>query len=701
MNLREELEKKDLKLEKEEEKEREIRRLQNVFLEYLKGNKVDKKDEELILDELQRCVDQHDYSDSIFKLSLVRCFLQSDYKRWLSIQIKAGHITEQENIYGQKVLDELKEVRSFPKSIKLLFYEILDYKREIDFLPNFNSYNEILLKNNLPALDENYSIKDLEMSIINLINQKKPKFFYENQDIGEIFDSKKFAKGIDFDILFYKKDKDYCLFKDGYLINSWEKILYARYLINTSDNGIVFSKEVGDINGHYIKEGYNIKFLEMKGKTFYDNYKILYDENSDIDTCLKKFKKDKKYLCDISRKKLEKFTCSLIEKISNFKSENYKEAQDLIDEECKNNSIKAFILKLRPYSIIIIDDGFFALIHVYLKPDKVFYGYFTDTDYFSLDIETTKESVDLSPLMYNPKTGGDASVVGRTIVGHLLGGTVGGLIGAMSAIEKNNRIEATRQRLAQTPLIHNYTKKEFILFMYLKCTLGSEDPKNAVNGIMLTTYNQEIVDKLLATLSIATSAETLTLTKYIKKYFEEKGDIEYDEKLINDFVKSEIEKDRKKFIDNYWKTHSKEKKELDDKLNKLKQEETDLKNELSKLEKDNKKTIDKIKEKYNINYEEEKEIKIINKEISHLKEQLSTLGLFAFSKKSEIKNNISSLEDKLEELNKKLSIKRNNSDKEMKKEIKLLDKDKNEIEELLNNNLLEQDKINSKLNLED
>ena len=53
MNLREELGKQDLELEKE----KTTQRLQNVFLEYLKGNKIAKKDEELILDELQRYVD--------------------------------------------------------------------------------------------------------------------------------------------------------------------------------------------------------------------------------------------------------------------------------------------------------------------------------------------------------------------------------------------------------------------------------------------------------------------------------------------------------------------------------------------------------------------------------------------------------------------------------------------------------------------
>lgn len=696
MNLREELEKKDLKLEKEEEKEREIRRLQNVFLEYLKGNKVDKKDEELILDELQRCVDQHDYSDSIFKLSLVRCFLQSDYKRWLSIQFKAGHITEQENIYGQKVLDELKEVRSFPKSIKLLFYEILDYKREIDFLPNFNSYNEILLKNNLPALDENYSIKDLEMSIINLINQKKPKFFYENQDIGEIFDSKKFANGIDFTVLFYKKNKNYYLLENEKefkieLVFGWEKMLYVRYCLDNNDKGIIYKMQLGKT---YKVEDY----ANMLGIKYSKDF--IYDENIDIDKCLGEMEKEQKLLFDISKKKLEKFTNLLIGKLSNIKMEDCKEIQDLIDSETKNSSIKVFVISVSPKNIIVIDDCFFAHLCGRLKPENWFYGYFSAEDYFEFWTSTSSETVDLSPLMSVPKTGGDASVVGRTVVGSLLGGTVGGLVGAMSAVEKNNRIEAESRELAQTNLTRTYTKKDYYLTMNMICEVYSKKILGTKYHNILHIYNSEIINDLLATLQVATSDDTLNSTKYIKKYFEENGDVEYNNELINEYINKEVEKERKKTLDNYWKTHLKEKKELDDKLNKLKQEETDLKNELSKLEKDNKKTIDKIKEKYNINYEEEKEIKIINKEISHLKEQLSTLGLFAFSKKSEIKNNISSLEDKLEELNKKLSIKRNNSDKEMKKEIKLLDKDKNEIEELLNNNLLEQDKINSKLNLE-
>ena len=210
----------------------------------------------------------------------------------------------------------------------------------------------------------------------------------------------------------------------------------------------------------------------------------------------------------------------------------------------------------------------------------------------------------------------------------------------------------------------------------------------------------EIINDLLATLQVATSDDTLNSTKYIKKYFEENGDVEYNNELINEYINKEVEKERKKTLDNYWKEHPKEKKELEDKLKKLRTEEINLRSEISNIEKKNEKAIEKIKEKYNIKYEEEQKLDMINKKIDDLKEQLPKLGLFAFSKKSEIKNNINLLEDKLNELNKTLNSKKSEINKKIEKEIELLNKEKEKKVDILNDNLDKQKEIKFQLNIE-
>lgn len=380
--------------------------------------------------------------------------------------------------------------------------------------------------------------------------------------------------------------------------------------------------------------------------------------------------------------------------------EDCKEVQELVDTETKNSSIKVFVISVSPKDIIVIDDCFFAHLCGHLKPENWFYGYFSAEDYFRFWTRTSSETVDLSPLMSVPKTGGDASVVGRTVVGSLLGGTVGGLVGAMSAVEKNNRIEAESRQLAQTNLTRTYTKEEYYLTMEMICEVYSQKIQGSKCYNILHFHNSEIINDLLATLQVATSDDTLNLTKYIKKYFEENGDVEYNNELINEYINKEVEKERKKTLDNYWKEHPKEKKEFEDKLNKLRSEEINLRNEISNIERENEKTIKKIKEKYNIKYEEEQKLDMIDKKIDDLKEQLAKLGLFAFSKKSEIKNNINALEDKVNELKNTLNSKKSEINKKIEKEIELLNKEKEKKVDILKKNLDKQKEIKFQLNIE-
>lgn len=680
MNLREELGKQDLELEKEDT----TQWLQNVFLEYLKGNKIAKKDEELILDELQRCINQKNYEDSIFKDYLLVC----------DLRLCRGSCMQ--SLKVKKIMNELRNIDIFPRSIKLFFEEISNYRMDNKFIESFDKYNKILSENNLSKLDENYNIKDLETSIVNMINQKKVKFMDDNQYIEPFFRSFEFANGIDFTVLFYKKNKNYYLLEKEKefkieLVFGWEKMLYVRYYLDNSGKSIIYKMMLGKT---YTVE----KYADMLGIKFSKDF--IYDENIDIDKCLGEMEKEQKLLFDISKKKFEKFTNLLTDKLSNIKMEDCKEVQELVDTETKNSSIKVFVISVSPKDIIVIDDCFFAHLCGHLKPENWFYGYFSAEDYFDFWTRTSSETVDLSPLMSVPKTGGDASVVGRTVVGSLLGGTVGGLVGAMSAVEKNNRIEAESRQLAQTNLTRTYTKEEYYLTMEMICEVYSQKIQGSKCYNTLHFHNSEIINDLLATLQVATSDDTLNSTKYIKKYFEENGDVEYNNELINEYINKEVEKERKKTLDNYWKEHPKEKKELEDKLKKLRTEEINLRSEISNIEKKNEKAIEKIKEKYNIKYEEEQKLDMINKKIDDLKEQLSKLGLFAFSKKSEIKNNINSLEDKVNELNKILNSKKSEINKKIEKEIELLNKEKEKKVDILNNNLDKQKEIKFQLNIE-
>lgn len=127
MNLREELGKQDLELEKEDT----TQWLQNVFLEYLKGNKIAKKDEELILDELQRCINQKNYEDSIFKDYLLVC----------DLRLCRGSCMQ--SLKVKKIMNELRNIDIFPRSIKLFFEEISNYRMDNKFIESFDKYNAL------------------------------------------------------------------------------------------------------------------------------------------------------------------------------------------------------------------------------------------------------------------------------------------------------------------------------------------------------------------------------------------------------------------------------------------------------------------------------------------------------------------------------------------------------------------------------
>lgn len=539
---------KELLKEEEISKEDQNKDLENTFIDYIKGKEISKENEEKILDELQKCVNIGNYKESIFRMILSYCDSPKAIESWV-VYHKNMYDTSEEFIHASYVYDQLKDVREYPKVIKIVLNEIKNQEKKNTYGEVFNNYNNLLKANNIKELNENYTIEDLEISVIKFMETHQKKFFTSNENYDLAFDERNI--NLELDVLFYLKDNLYYLLnKNGRFKNSsWMKALYASYLLKNIEKKFLFSMEIRAtrLNISDLQEyGFGIKKLGSLHNTYY----IIYDKSNEkiIDSLLENYKTERDNFINISKKRLEKFILKLKNKISS-KDDINQENLKTIMEDLNESNIKIFAIRYRTTTnILIIDDCFYAIVQNG-NFDRIEYGYFTHQDYFTWEIEGTEENVDLSALMkISNSSQKGASVVGRTIVGSLIGGTLGGMVGAMSAIEKNKRVEYVRSQLENDPLIRTYTKKTAIINLILMCLLGDE-----INSKYLRIENSEIWEELIANLFVASSDEITINLKYIKKYFELNGDIDYDENKVNNFINSEIKEDQKRIADEYRK----------------------------------------------------------------------------------------------------------------------------------------------------
>ena len=157
MNLREELNKEKKKIKKEEE----ITEREKVFIEYIKGNKISKEDEDKILDELQSCIDKNSYSNSIYERELEYCsnFKCTDWKR-----------RKKNNSHYKYIINELEKLKTLPKAIQLVI-------KNTENANNLKSYNKFLKENNIKSLQDNYTIEELENTIIAIAVKLQRKIY--------------------------------------------------------------------------------------------------------------------------------------------------------------------------------------------------------------------------------------------------------------------------------------------------------------------------------------------------------------------------------------------------------------------------------------------------------------------------------------------------------------------------------------------
>ncbi len=516
--------------------------------------------------------------------------------------------------------------------------------------------------------------------------------------------------------LFYLKDKNYGKSFGTKFTDYWGKMICINKLLK--DNKILFGRDIidyGKVSSVRImtrKEGmencglktYYIRNFDIlnnqKVSAFITHDFIIYKDLSDneIEIELNKYRVENEKWNNTAKKLLEPFVNKLLRafkdleiKYSGNKSDYlYKEKKlnllldTKLKEDIKNKKIVHLSNDFR--DLIIIDGCFFALVES-LNPSEevlkhnVHYGFFSDKDAISddIDVEERENKVDISTPYTNTKK---ASVVGRTIVGQAFGGQIGGVLGAYSAIEENKKRSKMEEN--HEPVIITSKWKE--VSVHINCFYT---PTNEKDGYLIISRNikhNDVIKRWIEEIKSASNKENLKNGKIIRDYFEEHNSIEFDEDDLNSYIV-------KKRKDIYWDIHKEEKKSLEKELNELKEDETNIKNEILNIDIQNKPQIDKIKEKYNNEFEEDKQIQLLTSEVNDLVDKEKKLSFLKISEKRNIKNLIMNKNTQIEQL--KLALKNSKEliNKKIKEEIDIIEQNKKEPKAKLEENLKQQQNV--------
>lgn len=703
MNLREELKKEKIK---EENNQNELKK---IFIEYIKGNEISKVDENKILDELQNCINKKSYNESILENELKYCdVIYNDSKRTFN-GWKKQKATDSNY---QDIITELELVSTLPKAVQLMLEEI-EYDR------SFINYNEFLRENNVEPLKDNYSIVELEDTIVSIIK----KYNEENKNDEWSYEIPIISK-CNIATLFYAKDKQNIVLLlnsnsiDGNRIDfkdyHWSQYIYIKSLLRKGKK-ILSPMEVFGNCSRQRSSGllnslmkYNLKKYDI------DKYNFIIYDNLSEDEIKKELEVkdiDRKKWNNTSKKLLKPFVKELLNKFEDLddgskldfqcKKERLEQILNTnLKISSKNKKIFQLYGTLNSYDLIIIEECFFAIIislmpSEELKSDTTFcnvhYGVFSDKDIFHVRNEEVNTQIDVSIPYINTKK---ASVVGRTIVGQAIGGQVGGLLGAYSAIEENSKRANIMKN--HEPIIRNCKCKEYTISIqsfYIPTGRIGEYASKLFLTLSTSVFNQEEIENTIKEIKSARNNENLINGEIIKKYFEENNSDKFNEEDLENYIK----KTRR---DNYWKERPKAKNRLEQNLEELKLEEKNIQIKITNVDNENKLKIDKIKSKYNCKFEEKNQIKLLLNEIKELNAKSNKMSFLKFIEKNQIKKLLTEKKHQIEQLQIILEEKKDEVLKKIQPKIDLIEKDKNMLKTMLDENLKKQQEIIDELEKE-
>lgn len=295
--------------------------------------------------------------------------------------------------------------------------------------------------------------------------------------------------------------------------------------------------------------------------------------------------------------------------------------------------------------VIVLKNNFYAVMHYcpesavnkFIILGDVVYGARLPYEFARLSSDTQEMQIDLSGPLPTEK---DTSVFGCALVGASLGGTVGSIIGASYAVEKN-----ARKALLQ----ENYTPVQ-IDFKEKKISVDFEDtfPSNNRNFIYISPTilkkGSKAVDTFIEKFREAASLENVYMGELIKEYVSQASSKQFNEKDFQNYLMKKKRDER----DAYWAEHSDLKQEKEERLSLLKREMSSFKQEKDSLDAE----LSSIAAWYET--EDEKILSMlipINNSIDEKKKELNNLGLLSslFAKKN-LQNEIDELEAKRKQI---------------------------------------------------
>lgn len=136
-----------------------------------------------------------------------------------------------------------------------------------------------------------------------------------------------------------------------------------------------------------------------------------------------------RYKSDYTKVKPDKFELIFVDDIDDF---SYKENQGIAKLKCKNGN---------KYRLYVLDAEKKALATYFASQIEIWKKEIENAPKKELTAEEKKEMINnfTDSLKFDVKPEKDASVIGRAVVGGVIAGPTGAVVGALSAVDKNNK----------------------------------------------------------------------------------------------------------------------------------------------------------------------------------------------------------------------------------------------------------------------
>ena len=705
MNLRDEITKAE---ENEKKRKEEIQKLEASeeykirlsFKKFCKGEEIEDSYKEKILDELQKCIDNRTIKNSVLENDIATRF----DKKNLPVELKVAFKIIEENEIIRENLDEINEVFKSNEISELDFdYTIEDIEdrviqyilKEIEkhtpagiiFLTENNeqgsSYYDLqhLYLDTLFDITEERAIEDL------IILKNKNYYLLENDRLIDnwclILYIKYLLKNkkIIYEKTLPKIPSDYELDDlSKYGINyitpddsatKEEKEARSEALWNVLKNSLDNPPTLAKLYQNEADREKNFKSVNEDEffKTLKENINnkytgIFYDDKIDLEEAIQEYNRGKNFnnnLCEYMKKDIYSIISSIM-KISLRSKEKYDEdVKQALDEiQVKLKDIKMYYkYSSQDMEILIIKNNIVLKFYIDIKINDHSIdigscrgpriGIISEKDRIIIDKEHVtykKKNTVYNTPSYSSLQKKQHSVIGRAVAGAIIAGPAGGVIGAISAVDKNISSKQSNNyaNVKAEPIVveydRSYDRIEFIFHF-------NEYSFQLINWKIYIDDNDDesdLIDVLINTFL----PENLLKGKILYEYIHNSNDFKLgDADMYVKITLSEIKEHKKEL---YWQEHKEEKQKLETEIEDYKKDVKAKEHKISDLKQDKKEVEKKIN-----TAPSEKELKTLNDKEVELKEKKSSLGLFKVKERKTLQEQIDEYEQKIEQVNKKIS----------------------------------------------